>query len=113
MCGDRTLSSLPASLTNVAAPMAEDLLLEIGVEELPATFVARAIDALPELLGRRMKDLRLSHGALHAYGTPRRLAIVAEGVSDRQPDLDEQVIGPPARVAFDAGGHPTKAAESF
>ncbi|HMJ12378.1 MAG TPA: glycine--tRNA ligase subunit beta, partial [Polyangiaceae bacterium] len=93
--------------------MAEDLLLEIGVEELPATFVARAIEALPELFGRRMKELRLSHGALHAYGTPRRLAVVAEQVAERQPDLDEQVVGPPARVAFDADGRPTKAAESF
>ncbi|HEY6561114.1 MAG TPA: glycine--tRNA ligase subunit beta [Polyangiaceae bacterium] len=93
--------------------MAEDLLLEIGVEELPATFVARAIDALPELLGRRMKELRLAHGTLRAYGTPRRLAVVAERVSERQPDLDEQVVGPPSRVAFDAEGRPTKAAESF
>lgn len=93
--------------------MAQDLLLEIGVEELPATFVSAAIAALPELLGKRLRELRLEHGAVRAYGTPRRLAVIADSVASQQPDLDEQVQGPPARVAFDASGTPTKAAQSF
>ena len=93
--------------------MSEDLLLEIGVEELPATFVAQAVEALPGLVESRLRELRLSHGAVRALGTPRRLALIVEAVASAQPDLDEEALGPPARVAFDADGKPTKAAQSF
>ena len=93
--------------------MSEDLLLEIGVEELPATFVAQAVEALPGLLESRLRELRLSHGAVRALGTPRRLALIVQAVASAQPDLDEEALGPPARVAFDADGKPTKAAQSF
>jgi glycyl-tRNA synthetase beta chain len=93
--------------------MSQDLLLEIGVEELPASFVAQAVEALPGLLESRLRELRLSHGAIRALGTPRRLAVIAEGVAEAQPDLDEEVLGPPARVAFGSDGKPTKAAQSF
>lgn len=93
--------------------MSELLLIEIGTEELPASFVTRAVQELPGLVGEALSGLRLGHGAIRALGTPRRLAVLAEGVETRQPDLDEQVLGPPARVAFDAEGKPTKAALSF
>jgi len=93
--------------------MSEDLLLEIGVEELPATFVAQAVEALPGLLSSRLRELRLAHGAVRALGTPRRLALIVQSVASAQPDLDEEALGPPARVAFDADGKPTKAAQSF
>src|SRR5450432_450622 len=93
--------------------MSQDLLLEIGVEELPASFVANAVEALPGLIEARLRDLRLTHGAVRALGTPRRLTLIAEGVATAQPDLDEEVLGPPARVAFGSDGKPTKAAQSF
>lgn len=93
--------------------MAEVLLLEIGTEELPASFVAGAVEALPGLLGRSLSERRLAHGHISAAGTPRRLAVWVTDVASRQPDLDEEVTGPPARVAFDAAGKPTRAAESF
>src|SRR5512135_2730976 len=93
--------------------MAQALLLEIGTEELPASFVAAGVDALPGLLKTKLAELRLTHGSIASAGTPRRLVVWAEDVAERQPDLDEQVLGPPARVAFDAEGKPTKAAQSF
>src|SRR6478752_5475676 len=93
--------------------MSQDLLLEIGVEELPATFVASAVEALPGLLESRLRELRLGHGTIRALGTPRRLALIATGVASAQPDLDEEALGPSARVVFDADGKPTKAALSF
>ena len=93
--------------------MAEVLLLEIGTEELPASFVAAGVDALPGLLKTKLAELRLAHGEVKSGGTPRRLAVWADGVAERQPDLDEQVLGPPSRVAFDAEGKPTKAAQAF
>ncbi len=90
-----------------------NLLLEIGVEELPASYVASALRALPKLLRDELKELRISHGDVWVGGTPRRLAITISDVLQRQPDLDEEVVGPPARVAFDSDGKPTRAAESF
>jgi glycyl-tRNA synthetase beta chain len=93
--------------------MSADVLLEIGVEELPASFVKGAVDALPGLLERRLAELRLEHGKIGAAGTPRRLAVWASGVAERQPDLSDEVLGPPARVAFDGDGKPTRAAAAF
>ncbi|MCS6899248.1 MAG: glycine--tRNA ligase subunit beta [Myxococcales bacterium] len=90
-----------------------DLLLEIGVEELPASFVDAALHALPELARRRLTALRLAHGAIRALGTPRRLALQISSVAMHQPDLEQEVQGPPAAVAFDKDGTPTKAAEAF
>jgi glycyl-tRNA synthetase beta chain len=92
--------------------MAHDLLLEIGVEELPASFVEGALNALPELTTKRLADLRLAHGEVRAWGTPRRLTLFVRGLADRQPDLCEEVMGPPVKAAFKDGA-PTKAAEAF
>jgi glycyl-tRNA synthetase beta chain len=93
--------------------MHRDLLFEIGVEELPSSFVAGALAALPGLASKRLKELRLAHGALRAYGTPRRLALVVEALAERQTDLAEDLTGPPVTAAFDKEGKPTKAAEAF
>ena len=93
--------------------MGESLLLEIGVEELPSSFVAGAVSALPQLLRGRLDALRIAHGEVTACGTPRRLTVIAADVAEAQPDLDEEAMGPPVRVAFDSDGKPTKAAESF
>ncbi|HEY8038994.1 MAG TPA: glycine--tRNA ligase subunit beta [Polyangiaceae bacterium] len=88
------------------------LLLEIGVEELPSSFVDAALVALPKIAADELARVRLTHGEVRALGTPRRLAIVVRDVTTRQLDLDEEVIGPPETVAF-KDGKPTKAAEAF
>jgi glycyl-tRNA synthetase beta chain len=92
--------------------MSEDLLFEIGCEELPATFVHAALEALPGLAQKKLAELRLSHGAVRTLGTPRRLALIVEGLAARQPDLEEEVTGPPVSAAY-KDGKPTKAAEAF
>ncbi len=92
---------------------ARDLLLEIGVEELPSSYVDGALSALPQLVDKKLAALRLSHAGLRAKGTPRRLALFVDGLASRQRDLDEEVLGPSASVAFDKEGKPTKAAEAF
>src|SRR5271167_1478276 len=90
-----------------------DFLLEIGTEEIPA----RMIDGAREELARRVSDLlqreRLSENAeVQAFSTPRRLAVLAAGVSPAQPDVREQVSGPSLKVAY-KNGAPTPAAEAF
>lgn len=96
-----------------AAPAPRDLLLEIGVEELPARFCQPALDQLAADLAAALDATRLSHGPIATYGTPRRLAVLARGLAARQADRDTLVKGPPARAAFDATGAPTRAAEGF
>jgi glycyl-tRNA synthetase beta chain len=91
---------------------ASDLLFEIGVEELPSSFVEGALRALPELTQKRLGDLRLAHREIQVFGTPRRLAVVVRGLASRQPDLEEELTGPPTRAAFKDGA-PTKAADAF
>ncbi len=88
------------------------LLLELGVEELPSSFVDAALAALPALVAERLAALRLSHDTPRALGTPRRLALLVPELATRQPDLDEEVTGPPESAAF-KDGKPTKAAEAF
>lgn len=93
-------------------PQTFPLLLEIGVEELPSSFVDAAIAALPGIIAARLGELRLVHGDVKAYATPRRLAVIVQALSDAQLDLDEEVTGPPETAAF-KDGKPTKAAEAF
>jgi glycyl-tRNA synthetase beta chain len=93
-------------------PPAESLLLEIGVEELPSSFVDAALAVLPRIVADELAKVRLAHGEARALGTPRRLAVIVHGVTSRQLDLDEEVIGPPETAAFKEG-KPTKAAEAF
>lgn len=93
--------------------MPKDLLLEIGTEELPASFVAGALEAMPRLAAEALAAARLAHGAIRPLGTPRRLALIVEGVADRQSDLSEVVQGPPKSVAMGADGKPTQAGAGF
>ncbi|MGA7832921.1 MAG: glycine--tRNA ligase subunit beta [Terracidiphilus sp.] len=91
-----------------------DFLLEIGLDEVPARMIAGA----EAELGRRVNDLLtrerlLAHDAkLTTYSTPRRLAVLVEGVLTSQADSEEQLTGPSWNVAF-KDGTPTKAAEAF
>jgi glycyl-tRNA synthetase beta chain len=93
--------------------MTRTLLIEIGVEELPASFVARAAEQMPALVKSALAAARLSHGEIEALGTPRRLAVTVADVAEAQPDLEEEVLGPPRAAAFEADGTPKKAAEGF
>lgn len=90
-----------------------DFLLEIGTEELPADDVNAAVEQLQRAVPELFKELRLSHGPIEVYGTPRRLVVIARQVAPHQPDEDRLIKGPPADKAFDAEGKPTKAAEGF
>ncbi len=93
--------------------MPADLLFEIGCEEVPAKMLARALADLPEMVTRRLEAERLTHGAVRALGTPRRIAVIVKQLAERQPDLVEEVVGPPISAAFGEGGSVTKAGQGF
>jgi glycyl-tRNA synthetase beta chain len=87
-------------------------LLEVGSEELPASFVPQALAQWQSRVLADLQDQALTPSALHLYGTPRRLALLLEGLPDRQPNRTEAVKGPPALAAF-KDGQPTAAATGF
>ena len=91
----------------------EDLLLEIGTEELPAGAVAPALEQLSAGVTERLAGARLTHGAVHTHGTPRRLAVHVERVAARSPDSVRQALGPSVKAGFQPDGAATRAAEKF
>lgn len=90
-----------------------DLLIEIGCEELPSSACREAIAQAPGLLDAALLDLTLAAGPSVAWVAPRRIALIAEGVADRQAGGARSVRGPAASVAFDEQGNPTGAATGF
>ena len=88
-------------------------LLEVGTEEIPARMIAGALEGLARGIGEALASAGLPGSSPRPLGTPRRLAILIEGVPEQSPDQSVEVTGPPATVAFDAQGRPTKAGEGF
>ena len=93
--------------------MTRDLLFEIGIEELPSSYVQPALDQLERGVRAGLQELRLAFDDVVTYGTPRRLTVFVADVSQQQRDHDEDAMGPAAKVAFDAEGKPTKALMGF
>ena len=93
--------------------MTRDVLFEIGVEELPSSYVPPALDQLERGVRDGLQELRLAFDDVVTYGTPRRLTVFASEVAERQRDHEEEAMGPATRVAFDAEGKPTKALLGF
>ncbi|HEY9620089.1 MAG TPA: glycine--tRNA ligase subunit beta [Crinalium sp.] len=87
-------------------------LLEVGTEELPASFVADALEQWRSRIPASLDEHFLTPEAIDVYGTPRRLAVLIQGLPTKQPDREEEVKGPAAQAAF-KDGKPTKAAEGF
>ena len=91
----------------------KDFVLEIGAENIPASYVPPAIDQLRNDAVALFARLRIGHGEVYATGTPRRLVLVVNGVEDRQAAGEEVATGPPVSKGFLADGAPSPAAEGF
>ena len=90
-----------------------DFLFELGCEELPSAAVLALSTALAEAMARLFAEAGIHHGAVQAFGTPRRLAVRVRAVSETAADTVVARRGPPVSAAFDAGGSPTRAALAF
>ena len=93
--------------------MTKKYLLEIGAEELPYKFISSALNQLKESLLRILEENKIGFNDITTYGTPRRLCVIIDGISESQPDLVSEIKGPPANIAFDANGNLTNAALGF
>lgn len=90
-----------------------NVLLEIGLEEIPARFLKPSLEDMKNYIEKELKEQRIAFENVITNGTPRRLLIEIKGLSEKQENLDEVNIGPSKNVAFDAIGQPTKACLGF
>lgn len=94
--------------------MDRELLIEIGVEEMPASWLPDLTAQMAARLDAQLQALRLPPAApIESYSTPRRLTARVAKLAERQSDLEEVITGPPVSAAFDAAGQPTPAALGF
>lgn len=93
--------------------MTETFLLEIGLEEVPARFVRSSSEQLKERVVQFLKENRLTFGEVQTYATPRRFAVQIKDLADKQEDITEKAKGPSKKIALDADGNWTKAAQGF
>lgn len=93
--------------------MAKNLLFEIGVEEIPARFMAGSLRELKAAAEKALREARLSFTEVRSMGTPRRLTLFIDDLAEKQTDFEEEVKGPAQKAAFDPEGKPTKALAGF
>ena len=90
-----------------------DLLIEIGTEELPPKALKKLSQAFTASLVEQLGAASIEHGDVEPYAAPRRLAVLIKATPESQPDQLVKRSGPAVQAAFDADGNPTKAAEGF
>lgn len=90
-----------------------DLLFEIGTEEIPARLMLNTLEQLETNAANKLDENRLNFNKIEVMGTPRRLGLLVYGLEEMQEDLEEYVRGPKVELAYDEQGEPTKAAHGF
>ena len=90
-----------------------DFLFELGVEEMPSAPLNNAVKQLKTLMAKGLDEAGLAHGEVRVISSPRRLAALVEDVAEATEEIHSVMRGPSAKIAFDAEGNPTKAAEGF
>ncbi|MGV2938188.1 glycine--tRNA ligase subunit beta [Mesobacillus sp. LC4] len=90
-----------------------DLLLEIGLEEMPARFITDSINQLASKVEKWLNTNNIGFEEIKLYSTPRRLALLVLNVDERQEDSEEEAKGPAKKIAMAEGGEWSKAAIGF
>lgn len=88
-------------------------LLEIGTEELPYKFIPQAIEQLETGFEKFLTENKVDFESIQVFATPRRLAVIINGIADRQPDEEKVIKGPIKKVAYDEDGNLTQAGKGF
>ena len=93
--------------------MKNELMLEIGTEEIPALFLEESSSSLNATIRKEFENNSLSFEDVQTFYTPRRLSTIVSGLLPKQRDKVTENFGPPSKIAFDEKGRPTKAAIGF
>jgi glycyl-tRNA synthetase beta chain len=91
----------------------ETLLIELGTEELPPKSLKTLATAFYESIKDQLESSNLDYSDIKWFATPRRIAIQATDLIDKQQDKVVEKRGPAVNVAFDAEGSPSKAAQGW
>ncbi|WP_026692865.1 glycine--tRNA ligase subunit beta [Peribacillus kribbensis] len=90
-----------------------DVLIEIGLEEMPARFVTSSMNQLAEKIEAWLHERQIEFSGITAFSTPRRLAVSIKGTAQFQKDVNEEAKGPAKKIALDQEGNWSKAAMGF
>ena len=93
--------------------MSNELLFEIGTEEIPAAFLSKAVGDMEEIIRKSLTEKHIGFTGIKCLATPRRLVLYIEDVLPKQEDQTFEKLGPAKKAAFDENGQPTKAALGF
>lgn len=93
--------------------MENNFLLEILTEELPYQFIPSAEGQLIELFNKLFNENKINYKNIKTYATPRRLAVLIEGLDEKQQDIIKDIKGPVVNIALDENGNYTPAAIGF
>ncbi len=93
--------------------MSNELLFEIGTEEIPAGFLSKAVGDMEDIINKSLTEKMIPFEGIKCMATPRRLVLYIADVAQKQEDQTIEKLGPAKKTAFDENGHPTKAALGF
>jgi glycyl-tRNA synthetase beta chain len=93
--------------------MSNELLFEIGTEEIPAGFLAKAVVDMEDIIRKTLTEKHINFDGIKCLATPRRLVLTIADLAPRQEDQTVEKLGPAKKAAFDENGQPTKAAIGF
>jgi glycyl-tRNA synthetase beta chain len=93
--------------------MSNELLFEIGTEEIPAGFLSKAMVDMEDIVRQSLTEKHISFNGIRCLATPRRLVLYIADVAPKQEDQSLEKLGPSKKAAFDENGQPTKAALGF
>ena len=88
-------------------------LIEVGVEELPSSYIRNALNAFKDLVETALNEANLGFDHIDAYATPRRLSLMIHGIDDTQGDIEDWVKGPAKKIAYKEDGSVNKPLEGF
>ncbi|MDL2286414.1 glycine--tRNA ligase subunit beta [Desulfococcaceae bacterium OttesenSCG-928-F15] len=89
------------------------MLFEIGTEEIPASYIEPALQGLTAFIGKKLSEERVDFGEIRTFATPRRLALLVDGLPENQRPETKELMGPPEKAAFGADGKPGVPALKF
>jgi len=93
--------------------MSNELLFEIGTEEIPAEFLSKAVVDMEDIIRKSLTEKRIAFDGIRCLATPRRLVLTIADLAPKQEDQTIEKLGPAKKAAWDENGQPTKAALGF
>ena len=91
----------------------ENVILEIGSEEIPAQYMENALKDLNQLAQKYLEEARINYKEIKAYGTPRRLTLFIFHIKEKQEDVFQKIKGPAYSIAYNKDSQPQKPALKF